>query len=373
MFLYHWFAGSALNTAECCSCYGFDDGAGGLWNQTGGWDVHPAHFAKPNGEMLKEVFSVYSTHDRGIPYTPLAIMLDEGAGFGGSICSPIDRQQWGVFRHSPNDQAVYDLLNEQLLSCAPDCQFPHIGANLSRGETMQLRASPYGEFYDVLQSDARSELLALYPTLLLVGDIDFTRTSFTANDSRGRNNFTSPTSSRSSLLTRIATAAAGAGSTLKRVMILHDHAQSIGAADLASFRTSLASAGASLEVLPLWNNPTLQRIGAISDSRLASLAAELNLVNVSSVPFEVQWLTNRLDNGDVAVFLANNKGVAKPPCAAQAFDSSRAVTVTVAPTKFKFTHVEEWLGGIQVVTKASSVEVALGPGDAAILHFSVST
>ena len=36
----------------------------------------------------------------------------------------------------------------------PDCQYPAINANLSRGETMQLRATPHGEFYDVLQSDA---------------------------------------------------------------------------------------------------------------------------------------------------------------------------------------------------------------------------
>jgi hypothetical protein len=51
-------------------------------------------------------------------------------------------------------QGIYDLLNEQLLSCEPDCQYPHVNANLTRGETMQLRASPFGEFYDVLHSDA---------------------------------------------------------------------------------------------------------------------------------------------------------------------------------------------------------------------------
>ena len=27
MFIYHWLAGSALNTAECCSCYGFGEGS----------------------------------------------------------------------------------------------------------------------------------------------------------------------------------------------------------------------------------------------------------------------------------------------------------------------------------------------------------
>ena len=70
-------------------------------------------------------------------------------------------------------QGIYDLLNEQLLSCEPDCQYPHVNANLTRGETMQLRASPFGEFYDVLHSDAPAEVLALYPAVLFAGDLEF--------------------------------------------------------------------------------------------------------------------------------------------------------------------------------------------------------
>lgn len=175
MFIYHWFAGSALNTAECCNCYGFDDGTGKPWNTTGSWEEHPAHWAQPNGQMLKDTFGMYASRDRGTPHAPLAIMMDVEAGFGGSICSPLDRQQWGTFKHNEHTQGVYDLLNEQLLSCEPDCQYPAINANLSRGETMQLRSTPHGEIADVLQSDASAALLALYPAVLLAGDIEFQR------------------------------------------------------------------------------------------------------------------------------------------------------------------------------------------------------
>eukprot|EP01052_Picozoa_sp_SAG31_P034968 SAG31_NODE_4157_length_3525_cov_1.686515_2_plen_93_part_00 len=39
-----------------------------------------------------------------------------------------------------------------------------------------MRATPYGELFDVLQSDAHSDLLALYPVILLVGEINFHET-----------------------------------------------------------------------------------------------------------------------------------------------------------------------------------------------------
>jgi hypothetical protein len=46
----------------------------------------------------------------------------------------------------------------------------------------------------------------------------------------------------------------------------------------------------------------------------------------------------------VLVYVANNKGVAKPPCSATVLDPTRTTHVTVTPTKFNFSAVEEWLG-----------------------------
>ena len=83
-----------------------------------------------------------------------------------------------------------------------------------------------------------------------------------------------------------------------------------------------------------------------------------------------------LDNGDVLIYLANNRGVAKPACSAQVFDITRATVATVQPTQFEYTSVEEWLGddGVHVQRGRggkAAVTVRLGAGDAAILHFEV--
>ena len=97
-----------------------------------------------------------------------------------------------------------------------------------------------------------------------------------------------------------------------------------------------------LEQLQEWLNPKLKRFAAISDARLASLAAELNLVGVTAAPYDIQWMTNTLDNGDVLVFLSNNRGVAKPACSAQAFDPSRATVATVQPTQARPALPRSW-------------------------------
>ena len=67
----------------------------------------------------------------------------------------------------------------------------------------------------------------------------------------------------------------------------------------AAFGCSSSSNCSAVEVLENWENPRLRRPAAISDARLASLAAELNLVSVAATPFAVQWVTNTLANGDV--------------------------------------------------------------------------
>ena len=362
MFIYHWLAGSALNTAECCSCYAFDDGHGKQWNvSANNWTQYPAHIAQPNGKMLVDLFrKLYATRDRGIVHAPLAIVIDAESGFGGSICSPKNRQQWGVFEHSEHHQGIYDLLNEQLLSCEPDCQYPAIGANLSRGETMQLRDTPHGEFYDVLQSDAPSAVLALYPAVLLAGDV----------------NFTPQRTQEVGLLAALSAAAEAPNSKLKRVLMRSYHADAMGHGGLAklqqAFQCGEPANCSAVEVMETWQNPKLNRPAAISDERVASLSAELNLVSVTATPYNVQWTTNTQAGGGVLIYISNNKGVAKPACAAASFDTSRTTRVTVKPTKFAYTAVDEWLEEVNLSGGGggqAAVTFRLGPGSAALLHF----
>ena len=82
------------------------------------------------------------------------------------------------------------------------------------------------------------------------------------------------------------------------------HTYAMGRTALASLQAAFGCSSSSsncsaVEVLENWENPRLRRPAAISDARLASLAAELNLVSVAATPFAVQWVTNTLANGDV--------------------------------------------------------------------------
>ena len=88
-------------------------------------------------------------------------------------------------------------------------------------------------------------------------------------------------------------------------------------------------------------------------------------------------MTNTQENGDVLVYLSNNKGVVKPACAAASFDASRTTNVTVTPTKFSYSAVHEWLGDVKITSGGADgqalVTLTLGPGDAVLLHFEVKT
>jgi hypothetical protein len=69
--------------------------------------------------------------------------------------------QWNALDYSQNDRALPDMLERQLFapSGLPD---------------EELKTTPFGEIADVSLSDAEPAYFGLYPSLLLVGDHDFT-------------------------------------------------------------------------------------------------------------------------------------------------------------------------------------------------------
>jgi len=225
---------------------------------------------------------------------------------------------------------------------------------------MQLRSTPFGEIADVLQSDAPASVLAMYPAVLLAGEIEWTSRRGEGED----------------LATALGDAARLPGSKLRRVLMRRFHQAELGPAAVAALETALSKCEGScaVEVLEEWVNPETKRTAAISNPRLAALAAELNLVNVTAEPFGIQWLTNTLTDGDVLCYVANNRGVAKPPCSAAVLDLSRTTHVTIAPRSFSYSGVEELLGlGVRFTHGsggAAAVRLTLGPGDAALLRFS---
>ena len=77
------------------------------------FDAQVDHFIKPkepwtltsHGQAAAEAFQFMRSHDRGTPYTPLAVVLDHYAGY-----CPYHTDAWGILPRTPGDQEIYDLL-----------------------------------------------------------------------------------------------------------------------------------------------------------------------------------------------------------------------------------------------------------------------
>ena len=134
MWLHGWFAGAAMVTPEN-SIGIFFETAQAPWKLT-------AH-----GEKAAELFAFMRSHDRGVPFTPIAIVLDHMAGYNAYQGRP-----WGILDKTPGDQETYDLLEQQLF---PGSDHIHQQADPKNPEASYLRPTPFGESFDVLLSSPR--------------------------------------------------------------------------------------------------------------------------------------------------------------------------------------------------------------------------
>jgi hypothetical protein len=305
MWLHGWFAGAAMVTPENSSAIFFEDSAKP--------DKLTSH-----GEAAAEFFAFTRSHDRGIPYTPVAVVLDHLAGYNGFMGHP-----WGILENTPGDTEINDLFVWQLY---PNSDHIHQRPNPDNPEDRYLRATPYGEMADVLLSTAKTETLSAYPVLLLAGDIDFDPA--------------------------FVDALCGALKGGSRVLLYPRHRDALGDA-----MKRLQAAGA-VEVLDVWTNPATQRPAAIADKRLARLAAEHLPLAVSGDP--VQYQINRIRDGWV-VELVNNAGVAKKPKEPAVVDPSAAATVKITPG-IPAAGAKEWCTG-QKWPANTAVTVQVPPGE----------
>lgn len=270
-----WFAGAALVTPENSISIFFEKG-------------DPDWTLSAHGRAAVEVFATMQRHDPGVPYTPVAIVLDHYAGYNAYQGRP-----WGILENTPGDLETRDLLQQQLF---PGSDHIHTPADPVNPEQSYLRPTPYGEMFDVILSNAPADVLASYPVLLLAGDHEFDA-QFVAN----------------------LFDALRAG----RRLLLHErHVKALG----ADFER-LKGTGA-VEVLQAWTNPATNRPAAVSNARLAALRDALLPVRVEGDP--VQYQVNRTAEGWI-VEIVNNDGVIKTPTQAAIVDESKAAHVIVTP------------------------------------------
>ncbi len=314
IWLHGWFAGAAMVTPENSSAIFFEDAANP--------DKLTTH-----GEAAAAFFAFTRAHERGIPYTPVAVVLDHYAGYNGYMGHP-----WGILENTPGDTEINDLFVWQLY---PGSDHIHQRPNPDNPEDSYLRATPYGELADVLLSTATAETLRAYPMLLLAGDISFDAP--------------------------FVDALCGALKQGSRVLLHPRHRDALGG-DMKRLQ-----AAGTVEVLDVWTNPATQRPAAVSNGRLARLAAEC-------LPFDVegdavQYQINRTRDGWV-VELINNAGVAKKPKEPAVVDPKAWATVKLVP-RMPVTKAREWCTG-QEFTADAVLTVVVPPGETRFVEVSVA-
>jgi hypothetical protein len=311
MWLHAWFAGAAMVTPENSVAIFFEQAAA-PWTLT-------AH-----GRKAGEVFQFMRAHERGVPFTPVAIVLDHLAGYNGYMDKP-----WGILEPTAGDRQVRDLFDHQLF---PDSDHIHTNPFPSNPESSYLRPTPYGEMFDVQLTGASAEMLASYAVILLAGDIEFDE-EVAAKLER----------------------ALKQGSTL---LLTPAHREALGPrfARLKKLR--------GVEVLQPWTNPATSRPALISEARLQRLAREALPVEVSGDPIEYQ--INRTPNGWV-VELINNAGVSKKPDQPAITDPSASARVVLRP-RIRYASAREWRSN-RSYTKLDPLKLEVGPGQSAFVEF----
>ncbi len=98
--------------------------------------------------------------DRGIPYTPVGLLIDPlhgiYPGFGEKLA-------WNAFPYLPGDQRILNVWE----TFFPDS----LDVQTKRNEKGYLVTSPYGDILDVILNNAPDAILASYPVLLLAGEL----------------------------------------------------------------------------------------------------------------------------------------------------------------------------------------------------------
>ncbi|MDB6036642.1 MAG: hypothetical protein JWM99_483 [Verrucomicrobiales bacterium] len=311
MWLHGWFAGAAMVTPEKSVAIFFEKAAS-PWTLT------------EHGRKATELFQFMKAHDRGVPFTPVAIVLDHLAGFNGYMDKP-----WGILEPTSGDRQTRDLFDYQLF---PGSDHVHHKPDPNNPEAGYLRATPYGEMFDIQLTSASSEMLASYPVLLLVGDIEF----------------------GDSLITKLQKAA-DHGSA---ILLSQDHKKVLGA------RFDALAKRRGVEVLQPWTNPTTGRPGAISAEHLQRLTRDELPIEVSGDP--VQYQVNRLTNGWV-IELINNNGVAKKPGSPATTDPNAIARVDLR-ARVPYVSAREWRSNREYKGN-QLLQLEVAPGRSVFIEF----
>ena len=311
MWLHAWFAGAALVTPEN-SIATFFEKPEAPWTLT-------AH-----GHKAAEVFSFMQGHNRGVPYTPVAVVLDHLAGYNGYMDKP-----WGILAPTAGDRELRDFFDQQLF---PGSDHIHTHPFPQNPELSYLRPTPYGEMFDVLLTSVPAGILPSYPVILLAGDIDFDAAFLGELEASLRHG--------------------------SRLLLSSRHRAALG----AGF-DRLARQG-PVEVLEPWTNPVTGRPAVISHARLERLAQTSLPVAVTGDA--IQYQINRTPRG-WTVELINNQGVIKQRGQPAVIDAAAVARVRLKP-RVPCLAAVEWRSH-RAHDHPVVLDLELGPGQTEFVEF----
>jgi hypothetical protein len=337
----------------------------------------------PLGERAQTFLQLTRDHtDRGIPYAPFAILVDQYAGFNGSMCAGISSfegkgdlvcppRPWGVLQPTLGDREMYLFFD----TIWPDSMYLQllIGRNQDGivNQDRRMVASLYGDTFDVLLSNVSEDVLQAYPVVICIGDQEFlpATTDKLTRYLLGGGRVYLTYAQAEQLGPTMDTLRAAGRVELYGLDQEHRPAQvewkrwlqpflPVSVADEAEIQRR--EEGLKLRPYEVRFKQEVERI-------MAELAPEFLPVKVEG---DIQYLINRTPHGWV-VGLINNAGIEKGVHTPVQVDPSEARSVTVTLRDGTLTRADEWYTEKTLAIQKNRVSVTVPSGDVRILNLEV--
>ena len=321
--------GQGLSATRRHHLYSYMAGTSWLINEAGGNNAfytekqsNGYYKLSPHGEVFKEVNAFTKRNsNRGITYTPFAIVLDYYHGL------PFGLWNGNMVFESLNPTKG-DLMTQDILS-----MFYPGWNQLATYAQNQLVNTPFGDTADVLLQNASQDVLNSYPAIILSGDISF------KTEERDRyKNYVSQGG----------------------ILVLNS-------AYLSDFPEYYRE-GTQYE-LKVGKGKVIVYGENYAISKLPDIVSSLNS---EFIPFEidgdVQYLIN-VKNGSFVLTIINNNGVKKPSEGDEIIDLTKTQNFTVRyKGKDAVLGIKDWVAD-KTLSPASNINVTVKPGDISVLEF----
>jgi hypothetical protein len=344
-----WLSGAAIVCPENCQQNFFTGTQQENWQKPERERVS----LSPIGKRAQQFMGLVEEHpDIGVPYTPFAVMLDEHAGFNGfPLTQP---RPWNVLPPTWEDRQI-SLFWETVFPRSMYLDFlPGVDDELS---DRRLVASPYGDTFDALLSNASADVLASYPALFLVGphgfDDDLVARLRDYVDAGGKLFAAYGHDLPDGIAERYGTAT-------ERLPAEMDTVRWLTPAHWGVDEETLRARKAGLAYLPY------------EQEFITSLRAKLQPLVESLLPVrvegDVEYVVNRTADGWV-VGLVNSYGVTKGRMTPVTLDESQARDVRISLRHGDIGETQEWVAGDTLPSGQGVAHVTVPAGEVRIVAF----